>query len=316
MNEGDGDPIHGPPPHQVPEGGEIQRALDALNNLNDQDSQHAANGDIQFDEIPALGPTDGGRMELSDHERQWALDIKEEMIRDPELDVMSDYDIAQIALVDQGDTEAAIDRAYKMQGFKMEFDVIDEPAHGRRILQQFMDLFPDLLLCFSYSHPLERYVVAMDGTKFDAKTLKHNPQALQTMMCVGYYIYHALNPDFESIRQGVILLAECGGFCWTQHLSMDLFKMITSDFISVYPVKWNKIRHFHTSLFFNLVSSMAKPLMPSDFKEVFEVGCVSLLGRLDEVYLTPTREAATERFKDRLATSLQRRYQNASEFTL
>ncbi|CAB9515169.1 expressed unknown protein [Seminavis robusta] len=295
---------------------------DAAGESNDEETYNSSDGegsDHEEEEVavnPALPIGGGIRMRLSDAERQWAIAIKEAISQDPDLDSLSDFEITQFALVQQDDMEAVLERVHKMQAFKQEYSTVDNLGSAKRVLQRCMDLFPGLFLSLSYSQPLERYIVAIDMTKFFKNRVDNDENALKAWMNFGYYMFHSMNPDFESVRQGVILLVECGGFCWHRNVNLELFKMFWLDFVSAYPIKMKKIRHFHTSLFFNLLASMVKPCIPSDIKPVFEIGCVSLFGRLDQVYLTPNVETANKKFMARFEGSLQVRYQNASGFSL
>ncbi|CAB9516501.1 expressed unknown protein [Seminavis robusta] len=234
---------------------------------------------------------------------------------------LSDFEIVQVALIDQDNIEEALERIYKLQAFRQEYDCVSScvEAHGQDAIQRCMDLFPGLLLSVSYQASLGNHVFASDLTKLyrsivESSSSSEDMTAVVLVAC--YVVFQATNPDFESMRQGVVLLAECGGFCWTKNFKLSLFQKFWVELGGVYPMKLKKLRHFHTSMFFNLLQSMGRPFLPKDVKEAFEIGCCSVLGRLDNVYLSPSVAAANARFKRRIKVCLQTRQENASSFKL
>ncbi|CAB9498509.1 expressed unknown protein [Seminavis robusta] len=259
---------------------------------------------------------DATRMTLSDTERQWAMAIKEAVLQDLELDPLSDFDIVQVALLDRDNIEGAMERICKLQAFQQEYRVTDTVEQGQITTQRCLDLFPGLMLHISYQPSLGCHVHAGDVTKLYKSVVESQKDTSAAILVPLYYLFHATNPDFESMRQGLVILCECGGFSWTDNFKLEYFQKFWLELGGVYPIKLKKMMHYHTSLFFNLLHSMGRPFLPNDVKEVFEIGLFSALGRLDIVYLSPSVQTANARFKTRIVESLQTRHHNASNFRL
>lgn len=64
----------------------------------------------------------------------------------------------------------------------------------------------------------------------------------------------------------------------------------------------------------NLLASMTRPLLPAHVRSVYQVGA-RFDGRLDELYLTPNKEEANQRFLTRVQAALTRRYRFQATFS-
>ena len=130
-----------------------------------------------------------------------------------------------------------------------------------------------------------------------------------------YYINHVMCPDFESIRNGYIIISECGNVssreqCLSLGLLQDMLHLT-----DVFPTKLTKNMNYHGSLFSNLLLSMAKKVMPK-LRSVIEVGHTFEGGSLNDFYLMPSPDIARRRLTERLDKVFQKRYKNEAEFRL
>jgi len=89
-----------------------------------------------------LGPSDPGRMEISAEERQRALDIRSAIANAAEIDPVSDFMCAQLALIDGDNIIKALERVLHLQYFREEYGILDTAEDGRRHLMRLVDLFP------------------------------------------------------------------------------------------------------------------------------------------------------------------------------
>jgi hypothetical protein len=154
---------------------------------------------------------DRRRMLLSDHERNLAIHIKAAIAANPEIDSISDFMCAQLALIDGENLQAATERAYHLQCFREEYGIMDTVEDGRKCFADYMHLFPKYHLHFTYYHQEGRYVMIFDNTHFDSSLVK-SEESLRCWLGGTYYTAVALCPDFEAIRKGVICVAECEGY--------------------------------------------------------------------------------------------------------
>lgn len=63
------------------------------------------------------------RTMLSEQEISWALNIKRVIESHPELDSLSDYAYAQLALIVKDNIQEAVERTQHMQCFREEYDI-------------------------------------------------------------------------------------------------------------------------------------------------------------------------------------------------
>ena len=102
------------------------------------------------------------RMELSDHERNLAINIKTAISSDPELDPVSDFMCAQLALVDGDNIESALARVHQLQCFREEYGIRDTVQDASKQIVDYIKLFPRLQLCFTFYNEGGNYVIVAE----------------------------------------------------------------------------------------------------------------------------------------------------------
>lgn len=258
---------------------------------------------------------DPERMNLTEEETDWALNIKGAIEGSPDVDNLCDFMYVQLALVDQDDIESALDRAYHLQGFREEYGILDSRTDGLRHLGDYVDLFPRALLSFSFDYESTgSYILVHDHKGFNMKAI-NSEEKLRTMFTATFYGASCLCPDFESIRGGAIMIAECEGYNWTENIDLKTYQRFWSEIAAVYPMNFRLLKNFHCGVFINLLFSMTKKLLPADITCKVDMGC-QFDGRLDDIYLIPTVESANKRLLERMGEALRRRYENMKTFSL
>jgi hypothetical protein len=310
-NQGQGPrAVHGavqgqaPPDEEAGNGPLIFEPLDNLGNIghNDPDREDAGEEDDEDEDdddvndeeeeepIPAImGPDDPQRMRLTRAEAQWALDIKYVIENLPEVDNLSDFWYAQLAIICKDNVEDAVRRAIGLQSFRQEYSILESLTDGSRHISDFTRLAPQFLLAVSYSQLVGSYVAVLDfkQANFDEFSSIQNNQIFFAGM---YYLFHSLAPDFASIRIGTMALAECQGVEWTKKKDFKLLYEISFQLAAVYPYK-AVTRNYNAGLVMNMLLSLLKRVLPEDQLQTgFSSNC-----RLDTLYLVPTVEAATEK---------------------
>ena len=259
---------------------------------------------------------DPSRMDLTPQERQWALELKEAIEQDPELEPISDFWCVQLAIKEEGNLECALDRARHMQGFRQEYEIEDTTESGLHVMTEFVKLVPGFHLALSYCADTGNYIGVYDFSKFYTTKIASEPGGIALWLSSFYHHSNALNPDFEACRRGSSVLAECDGFDWKVNIpSKDMIRL-NGEIAAVYPQSHQHMKYFNTGVLFNLMMSMVKKVMPKDCRNLVEFGCRTEFGRLDMVYAVPSLETATQRFLLRHKDSLDRRYANEASFSL
>jgi hypothetical protein len=186
-------------------------------------------------------------------------------------------------LVDKGNLEAAIERVVCPQAFREDFGIIENVNSGRRALHDCLQIFPDYCSSISYYAAGKNYSFVYDGTKMTAGRLKI-PFALDKWIKATYYIFHAVNPDLEAIRGGVLLMCECEGFEFRKHHGMRTFVEIWTKLGLVYPINIKQTKHSHTGVIVQSLLSMGKSVVSDEISRSFETGNVCEIGRLSDLY--------------------------------
>jgi hypothetical protein len=92
-------------------------------------------------------------------------------------------------------------------------------------------------------------------------------------------------------------------------------KRLWTEVVMEYPLVVKRLKYFHTGTAMNILVAMVKSVIPEPLKSNVETGC-SFEHRLDKLYLVPTLEDANQRFLNRVAHTIQRRYDNERIFRL
>ncbi|CAB9499577.1 expressed unknown protein [Seminavis robusta] len=130
-----------------------------------------------------------------------------------------------------------------------------------------------------------------------------------------YYLCHAWSVDFELMRKGIIVLAECAGYKWSRCNDIKVVEKVWMELLWSYHVKVQTAKHFNTSVMHNVFLSLLKGVLPTRLKSMFDTGYRSD-NRLDEYYLVPSVEAANQRLLASLDFVLERRYNLEQSFSL
>lgn len=262
------------------------------------------------------GPQDPSKMQLSREERQWALELKRAIQDEADLDELTDYMYAQFAIVDRGDLPKSMDRARNLQGFRENRDVRDTLKEAQTTLQRFTALLPAHLLHFFFNEHTDTWCFIVDFVKVDMGALS-TPEARRTFLVGIYYLYHAVNHQFDAIRRCLFQILECGGFKWRgpRMIDLNLFKEGMEDVVGIYPVTFYKKRFCNAGTILTMFWTMIRRVTPADLRDKFEIIDNTDI-RLDEVCLVPTVEAATARILRDLNEALRRRYENEATFRL
>ncbi|CAB9500044.1 expressed unknown protein [Seminavis robusta] len=268
---------------------------------------------LEWPEEP-LSQYDSRRMELTRDEYQWAVSLKEAVQSDPELDVISDFMLTQIAVVEEGNMESAMDRVYKLQHYRQEYDVLDSFSESKRRLRELMKLMPGHILYLGFSPQDSNYMLALDFTKVKASAFT-SIDATKSYFAGLYYLHHTINPDMAAVRHGAIFLTEWEGYAWKRPQLIDL-KIMKRCAMEVrnYPFSLHVCKLYHSGVLVNTMVSAVRRCCPP-LKKV-EMGCDDFGDRLDKIFMVPNEEEATERCYQLMVQSLHRRYENERTFRL
>jgi hypothetical protein len=159
---------------------------------------------------PIYSHLDPRRMELSPQERDLAINIKQAIADAADLDPVSDFMCAQLALIDGDNMDKAIHRVHHLQCVKEEYGILDTVQDARKCFEANMDLFPRIHLCLAYLKESGEYIMVFDNAKFEYRLL-NSEERIRNWMGGVYYNCHLLCSDFAAIRCGTTLVFENEG---------------------------------------------------------------------------------------------------------
>ena len=184
----------------------------------------------------------------------------------PDVDNLSDFMYAQLALVCGTDMDDAIRRVMGLQDFKQEYKVLEEYKEGCRCFRKVFQLFPEQNLSFSFSPKDGTYVFLHDSSQFNPDAFT-SAEMVDEWLKAMYYWHTNFCPDLESIRKGVIVLVECKGMTLRADV-LKIFSVLFSELLAFYPVN-GQVRHYNTGAMMNVLCSTLRRLLPQHLKESF-----------------------------------------------
>ncbi|CAB9524355.1 expressed unknown protein [Seminavis robusta] len=199
-----------------------------------------------------------------------------------------------------------------MQDFQHEYKIENQYKQGCRVMELVFQLFPEEFLFFGFSEQDGTYMFVHDITKFEPKKLT-TAKLQEDWLTAMYYSHILFFPDFESIRKGIICVAECEKMDLRRDVS-KLFGRFFSEFLTHYPFD-GECRHFNTGTMMNICASILRKILPEKLRKSFKVG-YQMEGHLSETFLVPTLEQANARMLRRMMESLELRYTHEASFSL
>ncbi|CAB9501306.1 expressed unknown protein [Seminavis robusta] len=197
---------------------------------------------------------------------------------------------------------------------RMDYDIRDTFKDSRRTVKNFLDVHQKMILALSYGLEYGSYAVFIDNNACDKELLRTDEQ-WGIMLGGHYYMHHAMNPDLQSIRNGIVMVHECEGYTMGKSGGLATAKRLSMEFSAHYPTLHRVVKFYNAGMFMNITLSTFKRFLPKQFRDKFEIG-MGLPNRLDTYFLVPTPEEAQHRTYLRLVENLKVRYENEATFSL
>ncbi|CAB9501721.1 unknown protein [Seminavis robusta] len=204
---------------------------------------------------------DPSLFQLSDQEKEWALEIKQAIEDLPDLDVLSDFMCVNLAIAGKGSVDWALDRAYKMQETRKEYNIALTYEEGKRALQKLAENIPCGLLSYDFDLHTGKCTLVLHFAE-SIKASMRDPRKADEICRGVHYLCYSTFPSLESVRVGNLHIFECEG--WDMRMArVENIAKITNSGHDCFPS--NVITHFyHTSSMTNVVLAMVKKLVSKD----------------------------------------------------
>lgn len=252
-------------------------------------------------------------MRLTEEEWHRALDIKAAIADSPDLDNISDFMCAQYAIVCGANIAEVLQRATVMQAFREEYNVLDTYEDGCYYLRKMYTLAPGKDLDFSFSEKDGTYMFCHDTTKIDSTQFTTHSK-LKAFMAYNHYMSNSWNPDMDSIRKGVICMADCENWDWSKKQDFQVMKKFFSELMAVYPFN-GQCRCYNTGVICNMMISVLKRVLPEEIRSTIKTG-YQTDQPLYAYYFVPDRASANNRMFTKMAAALKKRYDTEKSFSL
>lgn len=280
-------------------------------------------------------PADPLRMEFqTPEERDLARKIRTALQSTPEIDNLSDFYCAQLAIattanaadqgvVDESDEHeetgiirGAVHTAQHLQDLKEQYDIRDTQEDAHKSIRDFLNLMgPRAFLSFGFYRNGGSYCVIYDISQVKQERLKSRSDVADIVIRGMFYMCHALACDLEAVRRGGVLICECEGFDWKEHLDFAMVRKIYTEVSNAYPVTFQRFKYFHAGVFINMLNSLKRRILPKRMVDKIDRAC-QFDGNLSDMYLVPTPEAACEKVCRNFCKALTTRYNNQRSFRL
>lgn len=271
--------------------------------------------DSDDDSLPDTeGPDDPRRMALSTEEIQWALDIQYVIEhQQPELDPLSDFWYAQLAIVCRDDTAAAVGRATRLQEYRREYGIRDDQDQGRRDLRSIVALNPEMWLWFGFVPSERRYGIVYDVARTDLSSTLRTATQRDLLCSSGYYLRQCLCPDLEAVRRGSTAVMEHQDLSWGNFKRDFKLWQKVADGDTAYPYRIDA-QLYNAGVVEGMLMPLIERILPPEVS-VKRRGLRSET-RLDQLYSVPTLSSANRRLLVQLERALEKRYENAKTFRI
>jgi CRAL/TRIO domain len=261
------------------------------------------------------------QLSLTEPELEWAWEIKEAVDLDPDLRSISDFEIAQLAIVTLGleDLYSIRERVLVMQALRDEYKIVDTPEEGVALMRGLTCLQqPGYILAFDVSPNGRNYTVVIDMAAKRPSATKSD-EDFRVYLGGFYYMLTAACSNLTAIREGVVHICECDGMSYA-NFSHSVMQRFLEELAMHYPIETKESLWVHTPMVANIMASFVKPWLNSRKGrwERIKLGCKldSYDGRLDALLNVPTPQAAQEKLLHNLYLALSERFHNQKIFEL
>lgn len=271
-------------------------------------------------------------MTLSPEERTWAKQLARNVqVNGPTLGIspVSDMNYAQHVIIARGDLDQALWRMKGLQEFRRVYNVQDSlsPEDALVWVERFVRDQPGVLMHLDVDLNNGEGVTAWNYAAFHPQRGLETEANWKVHILFSYYIFLALHPTFQAIRQGGILLLEGQGMSWG-NFDMTYETRQQEELFQHMPIKFQQIRVYNSNTIVNLFMSLMKPLLKPFGRIDVQMGCrveeelgdahlsSTATRTLGELYLNPNYDVAMHNMLQRAKRLFQLRYHNEKVFRL
>lgn len=214
---------------------------------------------------------------VSEQEDNWAWDLVQVVEADRPVygvEPPSDLDYVRHSIVAKGNAAEAAYRIQGIQRFQRMYNVQDTVEEGIAVLEQFMELQPNVLLHVDTPEARNGVVGLLVWNYANYKPSKalESEHSWRLHVMAYYYLFHVLQPSIHSTRQGICMLVETSGMTW-DNFDLNFETRLHDELCAYLPATINHIGFFNTNMVANLAWNLSKPLMGRELRQRASLGC-------------------------------------------
>lgn len=232
---------------------------------------------------------------------------------------ISDFELVQHAIIAKSNVGKALLRVKRLQAVNERYGILAGGSYdeGLRDLSSMIRSFPGLFLGIGRGNGGEQ-VLSYDFPKYKA----HCPateEGYSMAMRAFFYSLQAAQPDFASIRAGVVILGDFESMRW-DNLNFECEKRATQLYSNCYPMRLVALAFMGTNRITRFCLNLLRMFLPKKVKEAIMLP----LSRDEHLKAMNLSSAALpeawggdqtcDDIMENIGANLQARYDNASKY--
>lgn len=259
--------------------------------------------------------------DLDDFELEWAWEIKDAIRDHEDLKDITDYEVAQLAIVTLGqeDISSVLERVFTLQCLKDEYNLNETPEEAVELMRGLTCVQqPGHILAFDLAPNGKSYIGVFDFAK-NKPSAVDLPKDWRIYMGAYFYLLSAACANLACVREGFVSIVECDGMSY-KTFSHKMQQRWSQELGMHYPIQTKESLWVNTPLVANVMCAFVKPWMNSRKQrwEKIRLGCKMdwFEGRMDQLMNVPTPKAAQEKLLHNLHQALTERYHRYRTYSL
>ena len=257
-------------------------------------------------------------MQLSIAEINRALEIKRAVEADDRVVPISDFSYVQYALTSGEESiECICERVYLMQCFREEYRIHDTVNEGVDLILAATVNHPGYLLAVEHLVSTQNYARILDLAAFYPSSVKTD-ENLRVVMGYNYYVWQAVFPNFQAIRNGMTTIVECMDTTF-DNFDHDVLEKLMVHLYKPYPKNQLEFFFVNSPTVVNIIWGLMKRTVPFRERRKYILGhhVPGFEGRrIDALYKLPNEDVARVRLLNSVLFLLRLREKNEVSFSL
>jgi hypothetical protein len=218
-------------------------------------------------------PKSALKSKMTDEERVWVIALEDALKKSKEeFGRLTEFDIAVHAIIAKDQPSKALHRLRRLKKFKQRYSVRDDSTvyEAIKIVHAFVHAHPDFLQAFG-KDASGRWVLFFRLEALTTTTTEPSKNNTDESFAALYYIFHAMQPDLDAIRNGTIWIGDFEGV--TRRHIFPILNGARALCRDAYPIKVKDFPCLHSPPALSPVYAMCRPFLSQRVKQVMVMDC-------------------------------------------